>query len=292
MLGVIGGSGLYQLEGLRHVRRERIRSPFGEPSGDLTMGELAGQPVAFLPRHGPGHRIAPAEINYRANVDAMKRVGVTDLLSLSAVGSLREDLPPGTFVIVDQFVDRTVGRAGTFFERGVVAHVSLADPVCRRLGDALQAACGALGVPHRRGGTYLVVEGPQFSTRAESNLFRQWGCDVIGMTNLPEARLAREAELCYASVGMVTDFDCWHPDHGHVTVPEILAVMHANAGHARDLIARVGPTLASHPGRCPAGCDRALDTAIVTPPEARDAAVVARLDAVAGRVLRPPATSG
>lgn len=288
MLGIVGGSGLYQLEGLRKVRRERVRSPFGEPSAEISIGELAGHPVAFLPRHGPGHRIAPAEINYRANVDALKRVGVTDLLSLSAVGSLRDDLPPGTFVLVDQFVDRTVRRENTFFEHGVVAHVSLADPVCRRLGDVLEAACRLLGVACRRGGTYVVVDGPQFSTRAESELYRQWGCHVIGMTNQPEARLAREAELCYASVAMVTDYDCWHPDHGHVTVPEILAVMAANAGRALDLVSRVIPALASHPDLCPAGCDRALEAAVVTPPEARDAGVVARLDAVAGRVLRPP----
>ena len=276
---------MYQLEGLRKARRERVRSPFGEPSDDILLGELESGPVAFLPRHGRGHRIAPSEINYRANVDALKRVGVTDLVSLSAVGSLREDLPPGTFTIVDQFIDRTVRREGTFFERGVVAHVSMAAPVCRRLGDVLGEACGALGLAHRRGGTYLVIEGPQFSTGAESGLFRQWGADVIGMTNLPEARLAREAELCYASVGMVTDYDCWHPEHGHVTVPEILAVMHANADRARALVEHVAPALATHPSACPAGCDRALDAAIVTPPGSRDAAVVARLDAVAGRVL-------
>ena len=276
---------MYQLEGLRHARHERVRSPFGEPSDEILLGELTGGPVAFLPRHGRGHRIAPSEINYRANIDALKRVGVTDLVSLSAVGSLREDLPPGTFTIVDQFIDRTVRREGTFFERGLVAHVSMAAPVCRRLGDVLGEACGALGLAHRRGGTYLVIEGPQFSTGAESGLFRQWGADVIGMTNLPEARLAREAELCYASVGMVTDYDCWHPEHGHVTVPEILGVMHANADRARALVEHVAPALATHPSACPAGCDRALDAAIVTPPGSRDAAVVARLDAVAGRVL-------
>jgi 5'-methylthioadenosine phosphorylase len=276
---------LYQLEGLRKARRERVRSPFGEPSDDILLGELQAGPVAFLPRHGRGHRIAPSEINYRANVDVLKRVGVTDLVSLSAVGSLRDDLTPGTFVIVDQFMDRTTRREATFFERGVVAHVSLAKPACPRLGDALERACQRLTLPHRRGGTYLVIEGPQFSTLAESRLYRQWGCDVIGMTNMPEARLAREAELCYASVGMVTDYDCWHPAHGHVTVPEILAVMHANADRARALIEAVAPPLMAHPARCPAGCDRALDGAIVTPPEARDAAVAARLDAVAGRVL-------
>ena len=285
MLGVIGGSGVYQLEGLRHARHERVRSPFGEPSDDILLGELESGPVAFLPRHGRGHRILPSEINYRANVDVLKRVGVADLLSLSAVGSLREDLLPGTFTIVDQFIDRTVRRQGTFFERGVVAHVSLATPVCPRLGDVLEQACGTLGLAYRRGGTSLVIEGPQFSTRAESELYRQWGCDVIGMTSLPEARLAREAELCYASIGMVTDYDCWHPEHGHVTVAEVMAVMQANASRARALVERVAPVLAVHPSPCPAGCDRALDAAIVTPPGSRDAAVVARLDAVAGRVL-------
>jgi len=278
---------LYQLEGLQHARRQRVRSPFGEPSDDLLLGELDGRPVAFLPRHGRGHRIPPSEINGRANIDALKRVGVTDLLSLSAVGSLREDLPPGTFVIVDQFVDRTFRREATFFERGLVAHVSLADPVCRRLGDALEDACRALGLPHRRGGTSLVIEGPQFSTRAESGLYRQWGCDVIGMTSLPEARLAREAELCYAAVGMVTDYDCWHPEHGHVTVSEVMALMHANADGAGRMVEHLAPALAPHPDACPAGCDRALDTAIVTPPGMRDAGVAARLDAVAGRVLHP-----
>jgi 5'-methylthioadenosine phosphorylase len=276
---------LYQLEGLRKARRERVRSPFGEPSDDILLGELQAGPVAFLPRHGRGHRIAPSEINYRANVDVLKRVGVTDLVSLSAVGSLRDDLTPGTFVIVDQFMDRTTRREATFFERGVVAHVSLAKPACPRLGDALERACQRLTLPHRRGGTYLVIEGPQFSTLAESRLYRQWGCDVIGMTNMPEARLAREAELCYASVGMVTDYDCWHPEHGHVTVAEVMAVMQANASRARALVERVAPVLAVHPSPCPAGCDRALDAAIVTPPGSRDAAVVARLDAVAGRVL-------
>ncbi|MBS1241506.1 MAG: methylthioadenosine phosphorylase [Gemmatimonadetes bacterium] len=278
---------MYQLEGLQHARRQRVRSPFGEPSDDLLLGELDGRPVAFLPRHGRGHRIPPSEINGRANIDALKRVGVTDLLSLSAVGSLREDLPPGTFVIVDQFVDRTFRREATFFERGLVAHVSLADPVCRRLGDALEDACRALGLPHRRGGTSLVIEGPQFSTRAESGLYRQWGCDVIGMTSLPEARLAREAELCYAAVGMVTDYDCWHPEHGHVTVSEVMALMHANADGAGRMVEHLAPALATHPDACPAGCDRALDTAIVTPPGMRDAGVAARLDAVAGRVLHP-----
>jgi 5'-methylthioadenosine phosphorylase len=287
MLGIIGGSGIYQLEGLRDTRWQRVESPFGWPSDEVLLGTLDGQALAFLPRHGRGHRIPPSEINFRANLDVLKRLGVTDVISLSAVGSLCEDLAPGTFVLVDQFIDRTIERSRSFFGRGLVAHVSLAHPVCSRLGDALEAAAGQAAIPCRRGGTYLVIEGPQFSTQAESRLYRQWGCDVIGMTNMPEARLAREAELCYATVAMVTDYDCWHPGHGHVTVPEILAVMHANAGRARELVRRGAPLLRDHPAPCPAGCDRALDTAIVTAPEARDAGVVARLDAVAGRVLRP-----
>jgi 5'-methylthioadenosine phosphorylase len=286
MLGVIGGSGVYQLEGLARARWERVTGPFGAPSDDVLLGELEGQPMAFLPRHGRGHRIPPSAINYRANLDALKRVGVTDLLSLSAVGSLREDLAPGTFVIVDQFVDRTAGRERTFFDHGVVAHVPLAHPVCGRIGDALEAAARTLDLPHHRGGTYLVIDGPQFSTLAESELYRRWACDVIGMTNMPEARLAREAELCYASVAMVTDYDCWHPAHDSVTVPEVMAVMQANAGRAAALLRRVAPMLAAHPATCPRGCDRVLDTAIVTAPAARAPEAVARLDAVAGRVLR------
>jgi 5'-methylthioadenosine phosphorylase len=284
MLGIIGGSGLSELESLRNTRWERVRSPFGSPSDDLLLGELEGQPLAFLPRHGRGHRIPPSEINFRANLDVLKRVGVTDVVALSAVGSLHEDLPPGTFVLVDQFVDRTFARAKSFFGRGLVAHVSMARPVCPRLGDALERAAGP-AVPLRRGGTYLVIEGPQFSTLAESELYRRWGCDVIGMTNMPEAKLAREAELCYATVAMVTDFDCWHPRHQEVSVEQVLGVMEANATRARDLLRRVAPALREHPERCPAGCDRALDAAVATAPGARDPGVVARLDAVAGRVL-------
>jgi 5'-methylthioadenosine phosphorylase len=264
MLGVIGGSGVYQLEGLRHARHERVRSPFGEPSDEILLGELESGPVAFLPRHGRGHRILPSEINYRANVDVLKRVGVTDLLSLSAVGSLREDLPPGTFTIVDQFIDRTVRRQGTFFERGVVAHVSLATPVCPRLGDVLEQACGTLGLAYRRGGTSLVIEGPQFSTRAESDLYRQWGCDVIGMTSLPEARLAREAELCYASIGMVTDYDCWHPDHDHVTAEQIIAVLGQNATTAKAVLRAALKRL---PIERDCECASALKLALITPME-------------------------
>ena len=285
MLGFIGGTGLYDLPGLRNARRERVSSPFGSPSDDVLLGELDGQTLAFLPRHGRGHVVPPHLINFRANLDALKRIGVTDVISLSAVGSLREDLPPGTFVLVDQFVDRTRARVTSFFGEGLVAHVGMAHPVCSRIGAALEQAAVASGTPLRRGGTYLVIDGPQFSTFAESTIYRQWGCDVIGMTNLPEAKLAREAELCYATVAMVTDWDCWHPEHGSVTIPEIMAVLSANGDRARDLVRRVAPLLANHPSPCPHGCDRSLDFAVLTSPEARDPELVKRLEVVAGRVL-------
>lgn len=288
MLGIIGGSGLYQLDGLREARWERVSSPFGEPSDQVLLGEFQGHPLAFLPRHGRGHRVPPHQINYRANIDILKRAGVTEVISLSAVGSLREDLPPGTFVLVDQFIDRTRQRPATFFDRGVVAHVGLAHPICRRLTGTLAQAAADLCAEVRRGGTYLVIDGPQFSTLAESRLYRQWGCDVIGMTNQPEAKLAREAELCYATVAMVTDYDCWHPGHADVTVPEILAVMASNAENARTLVRRAVPLLAGQGRPCPHGCDRALDTAIVTHPDARDPEAVRRLEAIAGRVLGRP----
>jgi len=286
MLGFIGGTGLYDLPGLRNARRERVSSPFGNPSDDVLLSELGGQALAFLPRHGRGHVVPPHLINYRANLDVLKRVGVTDVISLSAVGSLREDLPPGTFVLVDQFVDRTRARVSSFFGEGLVAHVGMAHPVCSRVGAALEQAAVASGAALRRGGTYLVIDGPQFSTFAESTIYRQWGCDVIGMTNLPEAKLAREAELCYATVAMVTDWDCWHPEHGSVTIPEIMAVLAANGDRARDLVRRVAPLLAQHPSPCQHGCDRSLDFAVLTAPDARDPALVKRLEAVAGRVLR------
>ena len=284
-IGIIGGSGIYQLDGLQNARWQRIESSFGEPSDALLLGELDGLPLAFLPRHGRGHRIPPTEINFRANIDALKRAGATDVLSLSAVGSLREDLPPGTFVIADQFIDRTFARAKTFFGTGCVAHVSVADPVCGRLGDALEAAGQDAGVKLVRGGTYVVMEGPQFSTRAESELYRSWGASVIGMTNMPEAKLAREAELCYATVAMVTDYDCWHPHHAAVTVQEVVATMTANASSARALLAAALPRLANRPAVCPRQCDRALEHAVMTAPAAREAALTARLGAVAGRVL-------
>ncbi len=284
-IGLIGGSGVYDLPGLTNTRWVEVSSPFGAPSDALFCGELQGQPLVFLPRHGRGHRLPPSHINYRANIDALKRAGVTQLISFSAVGSLREHLAPGTFVLVDQFIDRTVGRASSFFGPGCVAHVSLAHPVCARLGAHLAQAAQNLGVALARGGTYLAMEGPQFSTLAESELYRSWNADVIGMTNLPEAKLAREAELCYASVAMVTDYDCWHPDHEDVTVAHIIALLTANAERARDLMHAVIPALGADPKAPQCACQRALDHALVTAPQARDPELLARLDAVAGRVL-------
>ena len=286
VIGVLGGSGVYDIDGLSGKRWVKVDSPFGAPSDELLFGDLDGQPMVFLPRHGRGHRLAPGDINFRANIDALKRSGVTDLISVSAVGSLREGLPPGTFVIVDQFIDRTFGRNKSFFGTGMVAHVSMAHPVCRRLGDHLETAARAAGIAAVRGGTYLVMEGPQFSTFAESQLYRAWGCDVIGMTNMPEAKLAREAEICYATVAMVTDFDCWHPGHDAVTVNQIIQLLLANADKARSLVRRVAPPIAADGDAPGCGCRHALDHALITAPEVRDPAVLARLDAVAARVLR------
>jgi 5'-methylthioadenosine phosphorylase len=285
VIGVIGGSGLYEIEGLADVVWRRIESPFGRTSDEFCFGTLGGERVVFVPRHGRGHILPPSEINFRANIDALKRCGVTDIVSLSAVGSLREDLRPGDFVIVDQFIDRTFARPKSFFGTGCVAHVSMAHPVCSRLGDALAAVAAASGVAVQRGGTYIVIEGPQFSTLAESRLYRSWGCDVIGMTNMPEAKLAREAEICYATVAMVTDYDCWHPDHDAVTVDMIIGMLMANAQKAKELVRAVVPELARHTGDCPQGCRRALASALITAPDKRDSALLARLDAVAGRVL-------
>jgi len=285
VIGIIGGSGLYDVAGLERKEWRRVETPWGAPSDELLFGELDGVRCVFLPRHGRGHRLSPTYLNYRANIDALKRSGVTDVLSLSAVGSLKEELPPGHFVIIDQFIDRSFAREKSFFGDGCVAHVSVADPVCPRIGNAAEAAARTIGLPVARGGTYLVMEGPQFSTRAESELYRSWGCSVIGMTNMPEAKLAREAELCYATVAMVTDFDCWHDGHDAVTVDAVIQVMQANAEAARKLVRSVVPILGAPRGPCPAGCDRALQYAIVTPPEQRDPALMARLDAVAGRVL-------
>jgi len=286
VIGIIGGSGLYDIEGLEEKAWRQVETPWGTPSDALLFGRLGDVRCVFLPRHGRGHPLSPTHLNYRANIDALKRSGVTDVLSLSAVGSLRADLPPGSFVIVDQFIDRSFAREKSFFGQGVVAHVSMAHPVCGRLGDALEAGAREVGLPVTRGGTYLVMEGPQFSTRAESELYRSWGCGVIGMTNMPEAKLAREAELCYATVAMVTDFDCWHPEHDHVTVEAVVKLLLDNADKARALVRSVVPEIGRPRGLCPCGCDRALDNAIITATHMRDPALLARLDAVAGRLLQ------
>ena len=286
ILGIIGGSGVYDIDGLVNKRWVAVPSPFGAPSDELLCGELNGQQLVFLPRHGRGHKIPPSEINFRANIDALKRVGVTDVVSVSAVGSLREHLTPGTFVIVDQFIDRTFARTKSFFGAGLVAHVSMARPVCKRLGDHIELAAKEAGIAALRGGTYLVMEGPQFSSLAESELYRSWGCDVIGMTNMPEAKLAREAELCYATVAMVTDYDCWHPDHDDVTVEQIIKVLVTNADKARSLVKHVAPKVGGDTQASACSCRTALEYALITAPEARDSAMIERLDAVAGRVLK------
>ena len=285
VIGTIGGSGVYDIAALQDKQWRKIESSFGEPSDECLFGHLDGQPMVFLPRHGRGHKIPPSAINYRANIDALKRAGVTDLISVSAVGSLKESLPPGTFVIVDQFIDRSFAREKSFFGTGLVAHVSMAHPVCGRIGDHLETAARQLQLPVVRNGTYLVMEGPQFSTLAESNLYRQWGCDVIGMTNMPEAKLAREAEICYASVAMVTDFDCWHPDHAAVTVDAIIQVLLANADNARSLVQAVTPALAADAHAAACACRHSLEYALITAPQARDPELAKQLAAVAGRVL-------
>jgi 5'-methylthioadenosine phosphorylase len=285
VLGIIGGSGLYDLPGLTETAWVAVATPWGAPSDKVFMGRLGEAQLAFLPRHGRGHRIPPSEVNYRANIAALKHLGATDVLSLSAVGGLRADLPPGTFVVVDQFIDRTFAREKSFFGTGLVAHVSMAQPVCPRLGDHVQAALAQQGLPHVRGGTYLVMEGPQFSTLAESQLYRSWNASVIGMTNMPEAKLAREAELCYCSVAMVTDFDCWHPGHDAVTVDGVIRVLLGNAAAARTLVAGLAGPLTTD-ARAPAcSCRHALDHALITAPDARDPAMVERLRGIAGRVL-------
>src|SRR3977135_738726 len=285
VLGIVGGSGIYDLPGLEKVRQKKIKSPWGEPSAALRIGEIAGTPVVFLPRHDKGHRLSPSDINYRANIDVLKRAGVTDLISLSACGSFKAELPPGTFVLVDQFVDRTYKRESSFFGKGCVAHVSMAHPVSPRLRIHLAAAAEAEGIAIARGGTYLCMEGPQFSSYAESMTYKTLGYSVIGMTNMPEAKLAREAEICYATVAMVTDFDCWHPDHDAVTVQDISRVLTSNADKAKGLVARFARDFPREHEPCPIGSDRALDTALVTAPEARDPELLKKLDAVAGRIL-------
>jgi 5'-methylthioadenosine phosphorylase len=285
-IGVLGGSGIYGMAGLKNTKWRKVSTPWGDPSDELLFGTLDGAELVFLPRHGRGHVHSPSEVNYRANIDALKRVGCQDVISVSACGSFKEQLAPGTFVIVDQFIDRTFMRQKSFFNTGMVAHVSCGHPVCSRLGDALEAAAKEAGITAQRGGTYLCMEGPQFSTQAESFLYKSWGCDVIGMTNAPEAKLAREAELCYASVAMVTDYDCWHPDHDHVDVAAVIRVLLGNAEKGQALVAKATPHLKHRPDSCPQGCDRVLDTALITAPEKRDPKVLKKLDAVAGRVLK------
>ena len=286
VLGIIGGSGVYDLAGLEKVRTKKIASPWGEPSAALRIGEIAGLPVVFLPRHDKGHRLSPSDINYRANIDVLKRAGVTDLISLSACGSFREELPPGTFVLIDQFVDRTHKRESSFFGKGCVAHVSMAHPVSPRLRIHLAEAAMAEAIDVVRDGTYVCMEGPQFSSLAESLTYKHLGYAVIGMTNMPEAKLAREAEICYATVAMVTDFDCWHPDHDAVTVQDIVKVLLVNAEKAKRLVARLARDFPREHEPCPIGSDRALDNALITAPEARDPRLLKKLDAVAGRILR------
>lgn len=284
ILGIIGGSGVYDIE-LDNARWRTVKSPWGEPSDQLRFGEISGLPVVFLPRHGRGHKISPEDINYRANIDALKRAGVTDLVSVSACGSFREKLSPGTFVIVDQFIDRTIARQKSFFGTGCVAHVSVAEPVSPLLARQVEKAAIAEDIAHHFGGTYLAMEGPQFSSMAESQLYRQWGCDVIGMTNMPEAKLAREAEICYSSIAMVTDYDSWHPGHGNVDIAQIISTLKGNTQNAIRLITRLAMDMPRQHEVCPIGSDRALENAIMTAPEARDGELMGKLDAIVARVL-------
>lgn len=284
VLGIIGGSGVYHLPGLEDLREEKIATPWGEPSDALRFGRIGSTEAVFLPRHGRGHRLAPSGINYRANIDALKRVGVTDIVSVSACGSFKRELFPGLFVLVDQFVDRTFGRESSFFGNGCVAHVSMAHPVAPRLRERLAEAATVEGIDHVMGGTYVCIEGPQFSSLAESLTYKGQGYDVIGMTAMPEAKLAREAEISYATVAMVTDFDCWHPDHDHVDVASIIRVVEANAAKAARLLARLLQEFPAEHELCPNGSDRALDAALITPPEARDPGVLNKLDAIMKRV--------
>jgi 5'-methylthioadenosine phosphorylase len=287
-IGIIGGSGIYDIDGLEDASWTQVDSPWGAPSDAILTGRLNGLDMAFLPRHGRGHVHSPSDVPYRANIDALKRLGVTDVISVSACGSFRHDLAPGDFVIVDQFIDRTFARPKSFFGQGCVAHVSVAHPTCARLGDACEAAARDAGITVHRTGTYLAMEGPQFSTLAESRMYRDsWGADVIGMTGMPEAKLAREAELCYACVAMITDYDSWHPDHGEVDIANIIATLTGNAEKGRSLVGRLPALLGPTRTPCAHGCDRALEYAILTAPEARDPGLVAKLDAVAGRVLNP-----
>ncbi|MDB9951221.1 S-methyl-5'-thioadenosine phosphorylase [Candidatus Thioglobus sp.] len=285
VLGVIGGSGVYEINGLQNKRWKKVSSSFGEPSDELLFGDLNGQEMVFLPRHGRGHRIPPSEINYRANIDALKRAGVTEIISVSAVGSLKEELKPGVFVIVDQFIDRTFAREKSFFTSGLVAHVSMANPVCSRLGNHIQSAAKSIGIEIVRGGVYIAMEGPQFSSIAESELYRSWGCDVVGMTNMPEAKLAREAEMCYVSVAMVTDYDCWHTEHDNVSVDAMIKVLSANADNARSLVKASSEAISYDQLSSNCSCKSSLENAIITSPDSRDQELVKKLDAVAGRLL-------
>ncbi len=286
VIGVIGGSGVYDIDGLQNPEWVTVDTPWGAPSDQLLTGTLDGVKMVFLPRHGRGHVHSPTSVPYRANIDALKRLVVTDVISVSACGSFREEMAPGDFVIVDQFIDRTFAREKSFFGPGCVAHVSVAHPTCPRLSDACETAAKAADITVHRGGTYLAMEGPQFSTLAESKMYREsWGCDVIGMTNMPEAKLAREAELCYASVAMVTDYDSWHPDHGEVDVTQIIATLTGNADKARAMVGLLPGLLGAERAPCPHGCDRALEFAVLTAPDKRSPEVLAKLDAVAGRIL-------
>ena len=286
VIGVIGGSGIYEIDGLENASWQEVETPWGKPSDAVLTGVLEGVKMAFLPRHGRGHVHSPSTVPYRANIDALKRLGVTDVISVSACGSFREEMAPGDFVVVDQFIDRTFAREKSFFGTGCVAHVSAAHPTCPRLSAACLEAAQDAGIKVHNGGTYLAMEGPQFSTLAESKMYREsWGADVIGMTNMPEAKLAREAELCYASVAMITDYDSWHPEHGEVDVTEIIKTLMGNAEKGRALVSRFPALLGAAREACPHGCDRALEYAILTAPDVRDPALMAKLDAVAGRIL-------
>ena len=285
VLGVIGGSGVYEIDGLKNKHWKKVNSTFGNPSDELLFGELHGQQMVFLPRHGRGHFIPPSDINYRANIDALKRSGVTEILSVSAVGSLREDLKPGMFVIVDQFIDRTFARKKSFFGKGLVAHVSMANPVCNRLGDHVEISAKDMGINVIRGGTYVAMEGPQFSSIAESELYRSWGCDVVGMTNMPEAKLAKEAEICYVSVAMVTDYDCWHSEHDNVSVEAMIKVLMANAGNAKSLVKNASSAIALDEKSSQCDCKFSLENAIITAPDCQNKEMIKKLDAVAGRLL-------
>jgi 5'-methylthioadenosine phosphorylase len=285
ILGVIGGSGVYEIDGLKNKQWKKVNSSFGEPSDELLFGELNGHQMVFLPRHGRGHVIPPSEVNYRANIDALKRSGVSEILSVSAVGSLREDLKPGMFVIVDQFIDRTIARKKSFFGQGLVAHVSMANPVCHRLGNHVESSAKDIGINVVRGGTYIAMEGPQFSSIAESELYRSWGCDVVGMTNMPEAKLAKEAEMCYVSVAMVTDYDCWHTEHDNVSVDAMIKVLMANAENAKSLVENASSVIVSDESSNRCDCKFSLENAIITAPDSRDQGLIKKLDAVAGRLL-------